>query len=73
MRLSRSQTSLAQLLFLLPGLLASWIFSQILLAEQGTAGIESWRDYVNIVLFSVALIQLAVHEYRWMHKAAPEL
>lgn len=64
--------ALAQLIFIGPGMLVGWLYWQLLLADLLSDGIVGW-DWWRLLVFVIGLIQLAQHEYYWMHKGSPNL
>ena len=70
--------SFAQLFFLVPGLVTMGFFVHLLWMQDvwiqaGLLPLAQWTKSLNIWVFWGTLLQLSRHEYRWMHKAAPEL
>ncbi len=63
--------ALAQLFFIGPGLLLGWLYIQLLLANT-LADFVLGRDWWRLAVFVVTLVQLAHHEYYWMHKGSPD-
>lgn len=64
--------ALAQLFFIGPGILLGWLYLQLLLADVFAAE-QTVSAWFRIGVFCVGLVQLAQHEYYWMHKGSPNL
>ncbi len=64
--------ALLQLVFIVPGLIVCAVYLR-LLAAQGSNDATTADSTTGQILFAIALMQLLVHEYRWMDKASPNL